>query len=160
SVHQIGQPLPSLASTDAAASDLDAAERLAGGGSGQPLTATADVSGEIRPLRVNPLNVAWPGSSPALGAVLGFDPPTISTALASRPEYSRRSGPPGSAGPGYAVLPRGTVTSGGQQPGSEPHLDLEQSYRALRQVAMPLVAQFRPLNASDVPFILAPIGEY
>jgi hypothetical protein len=157
-VEQLGRPITGLTANSTSIDDLDAMEARAGTGVTNFGSSSVDLSEALRALRVNPISVPWPGSSPSPGAVFFRQPPRFETNLAQRPQYVPKVAAP-SGGIGFQIQPLGPVDPGGNPVGS-PVPGEEQSFRPIEHVLLSITDAYQAVSDADQPFVLAPVGEY
>lgn len=163
-VVRIGEPFREPIAAAGVLDQLAEAERLAGSGTTPVGTSSRDISADMRPLRLNPVTIPWPGSTEWSGSVRFRDLTTFAAQLTSRPAYAAL--PSGEAGePRFRIAPQGVVTTGGgaAEPAGHDGTDetgTEQAYRALTNAPIPIARGFVSTGFWDAPFILAPVGEY
>jgi hypothetical protein len=170
-VTQLGRPLdalPSLSEGDANA--IESATELAGTGLTAIGQSTLDWSGTMRALRMNGIGVAWPGSQLVGSSVPAWVHGTFYRALlASRPRYAPAGSRPGSDRPAFEISPQGPVGPGGPlasgwtsvgSGATDLKIGLEQSYRELSEVTVPVAAGYTSQSPLDAPYVMAPVGEY
>lgn len=169
---QIGQvldELPDRSQGDAVA--LEQAVDAAGSGSTVVGSSSADWAEGLRALRMNVLGITWSGRQPIEGNIpVFFGGNTSYQAILTRPPTYRPASRD-SGVPAFRISPLGAVGPGGPLSNDwiDPHslvdpdtvqVGAEQSYRALSEGDIPVAGDFVQTGPLDVPYVLAPVGEY
>jgi hypothetical protein len=168
-VSQIGVPLHAYPPGDVSTGVLDGAERAAGGGTTSIGHTTLDAGADLRPFQPASLILAWPGSSPAGGALGIANFGTLETRLSERPSYITSAPRPGSSRPAFQIVPQGLVgpddapTTVKRDPSGPTTAYAQGAFPAYRSfVSVPLALDTKGVNTSafDNAFIFAPLGTF
>lgn len=170
-VEQIGQPFAIAPESSLSKGEIiEQARKMAGPGRTTIGTNSVDWSEKLRAFKINGVGVPWPEQSFAEDAVpVGFLPPsTLDAVLTLRPSYTSVTPPTGLSGAiAFEIEPLGPVGPGGQSVSAPTGGNgggiipgLEQAYRGVEAVNVPVANGQHPNGVFDQPYYLAPVGEY